>query len=54
MTQNNEFGGLAEDIKPLLDEKKSGTSLARKARTTLETLGIQIDDEFAGGGVSVK
>jgi HEAT repeat protein len=37
---NNEFRGLAEDIRSLLDEKKSGASIARKAKSTMEKLGL--------------
>jgi HEAT repeat protein len=40
---NNEFRGLAADIRTLLDEKKNGASLARKARSTLEGLGLSVD-----------
>ena len=38
---NNEFKGLAEEVRLLLDEKKNGASLARKARTTLDKLGLE-------------
>jgi len=38
---NNEFRGMADDIRPLLDEKKSGASLARKAKNTMDKLGLQ-------------
>ncbi|MDR1863786.1 MAG: HEAT repeat domain-containing protein [Treponema sp.] len=38
---NNEFRGLAEDIRTLLDEKKYNPSLVRKARTSLEKLGLE-------------
>ena len=37
---NNGFRGLADDIRPLQDEKKYGASLARKAKATLEKLGL--------------
>jgi HEAT repeat protein len=40
MTVNNEFSGLADDVRRLLDEKKNGASLARKARSTLDKLGL--------------
>jgi HEAT repeat protein len=43
MILNNEFKGLAEDMRVLLDEKKNNASLARKARTTLEKLGLDTD-----------
>jgi HEAT repeat protein len=36
---NNEFRGLADEVRPLLDEKKHGASIARKAKNTLEKLG---------------
>jgi HEAT repeat protein len=38
---NNEFRGLGEDIRTLLDEKKNNPSLVRKARATLEKLGLE-------------
>jgi HEAT repeat protein len=41
MTVNNEFRSLAEDVRRLLDEKKNGASLARKARNTLDKLGLE-------------
>ena len=37
---NNEFRNLAEDVRSLLDEKKNNASIVRKARTTLEKLGL--------------
>jgi hypothetical protein len=40
---NNEFRSLAEDVRTLLDEKKNGVSLARKAKSTLEKLGLDAD-----------
>jgi HEAT repeat protein len=40
---NNEFRGMADAMRALLDEKKSGASLARKARNTLEKLGLDAD-----------
>lgn len=40
LAKNNRFSDLAEMIKPLLDEKKYG-SLARKARETLDALGVK-------------
>ena len=40
---NNEFRSLADDARVLLDEKKSGASIARKARNTLEKLGLETD-----------
>ena len=45
ITANNEFSSLVEDIKPLLDEKKSGASIARKARATLDKLGLGTEGE---------
>ena len=36
----NEFRGLEEDVRTLLDEKKNGASIARKAKSTLERLGL--------------
>jgi HEAT repeat protein len=38
---NNEFRGLGEDIRTLLDEKKHNLSLVRKARASLEKLGLE-------------
>ena len=38
---NNEFSGLADDVRQLLDEKKNGASIARKARNTLDKLGLE-------------
>jgi len=38
---NNEFRGLAEEVRSLLDEKKFGVSLSRKARNTLDRLGLE-------------
>ncbi|GHU64834.1 PBS lyase [Spirochaetia bacterium] len=46
MILNNEFKDLAPDMRLLLDEKKSNASLARKARTTLEKLGLEIPAEL--------
>ena len=40
---NNEFRGLADAARELLDEKKSGASVARKAKNTLEKLGLETD-----------
>ena len=37
---NNEFRGLADEVRSLQDEKKYGASIARKAKTTLEKLGL--------------
>ena len=42
---NNEFRDLASEIRLLMDEKKYGASLARKARSTLEKLGLEIEEE---------
>ena len=41
---NNEFRSLADEIRALLDEKKNGASLARKAKTTLEKLGLNAEE----------
>ena len=41
---NNEFRGLANEVRALLDEKKSNASIARKARSTLEKLGLDTGD----------
>jgi HEAT repeat protein len=41
MTVNNEFRGLADDVRQLLDEKKNGASLSRKARSALDKLGLE-------------
>jgi HEAT repeat protein len=38
---NNEFRGLGDDIRTLLDEKKNNLSLVRKARAALERLGLE-------------
>ena len=40
---NNEFRSLEEEVRSLLDERRSGASLARKARSTLERLGFSVD-----------
>ena len=40
---NNEFRSLEDNIRSLLDERTNGASLARKARSTLERLGFQVD-----------
>jgi len=37
---NNEFRQLADVIRSLLDEKKHSASIARKAQSTLEKLGL--------------
>jgi hypothetical protein len=37
---NNEFRSLADEVRNLLDEKKYGVSIARKAKNTLERLGL--------------
>ena len=42
---NNEFRGLADEVRSLLDEKKHGASIARKARTTLQKLGLEEEAE---------
>lgn len=46
MVLKNNFRNLADQIQPLTDEKKYG-SLARKARTTLEKMGIPIQENEA-------
>jgi hypothetical protein len=40
---NNEFRRLEDEMRDLLDERRNGASLARKARTTLERLGFEVD-----------
>ena len=40
MVLNNEFRGLADEVRGLLDEQRSGAALARRARNTLERLGL--------------
>jgi hypothetical protein len=40
---NNNFTSLEEDIRNCLDERRNGASLARKARTTLEKLGLSVE-----------
>ena len=40
---NNGFVNFADEIRELLDEKKNGASLARKAKSTLEKLGLDIE-----------
>jgi len=39
----NEFIGLADEVRLLLDEKKFGVSLSRKARNTLDKLGLDAE-----------
>ena len=41
MVMNNEFHSLADNVRTLLDEQRHGASLARKARLTLERLGLE-------------
>jgi HEAT repeat protein len=38
---NNEFRGLGEDIRTMLDDKRNNESLIRKARAALEKLGLE-------------
>jgi hypothetical protein len=38
---HNEFLGLEEDVRSLLDERKHGASVARRAQSTLERLGLE-------------
>jgi HEAT repeat protein len=40
---SNEFRNLEDEVRTLLDERRSGASLARKARSTLERLGFEVD-----------
>ena len=40
---NNEYRSLEEDIRSLLDEKKNPATISRKAKSTLEKLGIAIE-----------
>ena len=40
---NNEFVHLADEVRVLLDERTSGASLARRARLTLERLGLEVE-----------
>jgi HEAT repeat protein len=39
---NNEFRHMADEIRLLLDEKKHSASIARKAQSTLEKLGLEL------------
>ena len=41
----NEFRHLADEVRELLDERRSNASLARRARTTLERLGLDEKDD---------
>ena len=41
MVMNNDFHSLEEGVRNLLDEQRNGVSLARKARLTLERLGLE-------------
>ena len=45
---NNEFTGLADEVRTLLDEKRHSASIARKARTTLERLGLDVEVSASG------
>ena len=38
---NNEYRGLAEEVRALLDEKAHSATIARKAKSTLEKLGLE-------------
>ena len=40
LIMNNEFRGMEEDVRALLDEQRHGISISRKARLTLERLGL--------------
>ena len=42
---NNEFRGLEEDVRTLLDVRRNGASIAQRARSTLERLGFEVDVE---------
>jgi len=42
---NNEFTHLADEVRAFLDERRGGASLARRARTTLERLGLELEAE---------
>jgi len=42
---NNEFRGLEEEMRALLDPRRSGAGLAQRARSTLERLGFEVDLE---------
>ncbi|MDR0720976.1 MAG: HEAT repeat domain-containing protein, partial [Treponema sp.] len=45
MILNNGFKSQADNIRPLLDEKKYNQSIVRKARTVLEKLGIPVEEK---------
>jgi len=49
LVMNNDFTDLADQVRLLLDERRNGVSLARKARTTLEKLGLEIETAEAEG-----
>jgi hypothetical protein len=40
---NNEFRHLADEVRVLLDERRGNASLARRARNTLEQLGLELE-----------
>ena len=40
---NNEFTHLADDVRAFLDERRGGAGLARRARLTLERLGLDLE-----------
>ena len=42
MIMNNEFRNFEEEIRSLLDERRHGASLARRAERTLEALGYEL------------
>ena len=42
---NNEFRHLADEVRELLDETRTNAALARRARTTLERLGLAVEIE---------
>jgi len=41
----NEFHHLADEVRELLDERRSNASIARRARTTLERLGLDVETD---------
>ena len=43
MIMNNEFHSLAEEVRVLLDERRYGASLVRRAERTLEALGLEVN-----------
>ena len=43
MIMNNEFRNFEEEIRSMLDERRHGASLARRAERTLEALGLEVN-----------